>query len=119
LRNGLSDGVGFVVARSLAYLRTGHADRSLRLLDAAVGAASSDAELRLFRGRYRMDAHDCAGALEDFRVAEQSRSNDAITYASAAVAQMCMGDEAGARTSIERSLQLDPNQPVLRKILGQ
>jgi len=119
LKNGLSDGVGFLVARSVAYQRAGHADRSLRLLDAAVGVAPSDGELRLFRGRYRMDAHDCAGALADFRAAEQSRPNDAITYASAALAEMCTGDEAGARASIEHSLQLDPNQPMLRKILGQ
>ena len=118
MQNGLADAVTFIVTRSLAYQRDGRSERSLRLLDAAVGAAPSEAELRMFRGRYRMDAHDCAGALADFRVAEEARPNDALTYASAAVAQMCLGDEPGARASIERSLQLDPNQPMLRRMLG-
>jgi hypothetical protein len=30
---------------------------------------------------------------------------------------MCLGDDASARASIERSLQLDPNQPMLQKML--
>ena len=119
LQNGLNDAVSFVVARSLAYQRNGHADRSLHLLDAAVNASPSDAELRLFRGRYRLDAHDCAGALADFQAAEAARPNDAITYASAALAQMCLGDNDGARASIEHSLQLDPNQPMLRRMIGR
>ena len=118
LKNGLADAVSYVVTRSLAYQRNGHADRSLRLLDAAVDAAPSDGELRLFRGRYRIDAHDCSGALTDFQAAEQARPNDPLTWASAALAQLCLGDQAGARASIERSLQLDPNQPMLRQMLG-
>ena len=83
-----------------------------------LGTAPTDAELRLFRGRYRMDAHDCAGALADFRAAEQERPRDALTFASEAAAEMCLGHDTAARASIERSLQLDPNQPVLRKMLG-
>jgi Flp pilus assembly protein TadD len=71
----------------------------------------------MFRGRYRMDAHDCAGALDDFRAAQAGRPNDPLVYASTALAQMCLGDDAAARTSIERSLQLDPNQPMLQKML--
>ena len=31
--------------------------------------------------------------------------------------RLCLGDEAGARASIERSLQLDPNQPMLQQML--
>jgi Flp pilus assembly protein TadD len=119
LKNGLGDAASFVIARSLAYQRNGHADRSLHLLETAVSAASGDGALRLFRGRYRMDAHDCAGALTDFQAAEQARPNDPIAYASTAVAQLCLGDEAAARASIEHSLQLDPNQPMLRRMLAQ
>lgn len=119
LQNGLADATTYVVARSLAYQRKGRADRSLRLLDSAVSAAPNDAELRMFRGRYRMESRDCAGALSDFRSAEEARLNNALAYASAAIAQMCLGDEAGARASIERSLQIDPNQPMLRTMLGR
>ncbi|MEA2162614.1 MAG: hypothetical protein QOK37_741 [Thermoanaerobaculia bacterium] len=119
MQHGLGDGVKFIVTRALTYQRGGHADRSLRLLDSGVTAAPSESELRLFRGRYRMEAHDCAGALSDFRAAELARPNDAIVYASEAVAQLCLGDNAAARTSVEHSLQLDPNQPMLRQMLGQ
>jgi Flp pilus assembly protein TadD len=119
MQNGLADAVKFIVTRSLAYQRDGRGERNLRLLDAAVGSAPSEPELRMFRGRYRMDGHDCPGALADFRAAEHERPNDALIFASEAVAEMCLGDDASARASIERSLQLDPNQPMLRKMLGQ
>jgi Flp pilus assembly protein TadD len=117
LQNGMADAVGFVITRSITYEKQRRGDRSLRLLNAAVGVKTNEPELRMFRGRYRMDAHDCSGALEDFRAAEDGRPNDPLTYASAALAQMCLGDDTAARASIERSLQLDPNQPMLQKML--
>jgi len=119
MQNGLADAVTFIVTRALTYQRNGHVERSLRLLDIAVESAPSDPELKMFRGRYRMDAQDCAGALADFRAAEQARPTNALTFASEAAAEMCLGDNTAARADIERSLQLDPNQPVLRKLLGQ
>ncbi|HEY4642243.1 MAG TPA: tetratricopeptide repeat protein, partial [Thermoanaerobaculia bacterium] len=117
LQNGQADAVSFVITRSIAYEKQHLGDRSLRLLNAAVGVSANEPELRMFRGRYRMDAHDCAGALDDFRAAQVGRPNDPLAYASAALAQMCLGDGAAARASIERSLQLDPNQPMLQKML--
>jgi Flp pilus assembly protein TadD len=117
LRNGMADAVGFVITRSIAYEKQQHGDRSLRLLNGAVAVNANEPELRMFRGRYRMDAHDCVGALDDFRAAQAGHPNDPLTYASAALAQMCLGDDASARASIERSLQLDPNQPMLQKML--
>jgi Flp pilus assembly protein TadD len=117
LRNGMADAVSFVITRSIAYEKQQRGDRSLRLLNSAVAVNANEPELRMFRGRYRMDAHDCAGALDDFRAAQAGHPNDPLAYASAALAQMCLGDDAGARASIERSLQLDPNQPMLQKML--
>jgi Uncharacterized conserved protein len=117
LQNGLGDAVTFVVKRSIAYEAQHHEDRSLRLLNAAIAVAPADPELHMFRGRYRMDAHDCTAALDDFRSAQGAHPNDPLAYASAALAQICLGDNGAARTSIERSLELDPNQPVLRKML--
>jgi Flp pilus assembly protein TadD len=117
LRNGMADAVSFVITRSIAYEKQQRGDRSLRLLNAAVAVDANQPELRMFRGRYRMDARDCTGALDDFRAAQTGHPNDALAYASAALAQMCLGDDAGARASIERSLQLDPNQPMLQKML--
>src|SRR5437763_12907086 len=106
MRNGLADAVKFAVARTIAHNRTGRAARSFALIDAAVAAMPNDAELRLFRGRYRMDRKDCAGALEDFRVAEQS--NNAFAFASAGLAQMCLCDSAAAHESFGRAHALDP-----------
>ncbi len=119
LQHGLGDAVTYIVTRALAYQRNGRGERSLHLLDAAVGAAPSEPELRMFRGRFRMDAHDCRGALTDFQAADQQSPNNPVTFASEALAELCLGDDAGARASMERSLQLDPNQPLLRKMLGK
>jgi hypothetical protein len=110
--NGLTDAVTFTIKRSIVYEQGGHADRSLRLLDAAVTARPSEAELRMFRGRYRMEAHDCAGALDDFRAAIAARPENALAYAASGLAQACLGDEAGARASFARAHALDPNQPI-------
>ena len=66
----------------------------------------------MFRGRYRMEAHDCAGALEDFRNAIAARPENALAYAASGLAQACLGDEAGARASFARAHALDPNQPI-------
>src|SRR5204863_7571509 len=77
LQNGLADGAKDVIQRSLAYKN----ERSLALLEKAVMVAPNDPELRIFRGRYRMDHHDCNGALADFIAAEAS--NNALAFASA------------------------------------
>jgi tetratricopeptide (TPR) repeat protein len=103
LQNGLADGSKFVITRSIVYKN----DRSLPLLENAVAVSSNSPELRLFRGRYRLDRHDCNGALADFIVAEQS--NNALAFASAGLAQMCLGDNASARASFTRARELDPS----------
>ena len=110
--NGLADAVTFIIKRSIAYEQSGRGGRSLPLLDAAVTARPSEAELRMFRGRYRMEAHDCAGALDDFRTAIAARPENALAYAASGLAQACLGDEAGARASFARAHALDPNQPI-------
>jgi len=110
--NGLADAVTFIIKRSIAYEQSGRGGRSLHLLDAAVTARPAEPELRMFRGRYRMEAHDCAGALDDFRTAITARPENALAYAASGLAQACLGDEAGARASFARAHALDPNQPI-------
>jgi len=117
LSNGLPEGSRFVIARSIQYQRTGKRDRALRLLDEAIRVRNDEAELRLFRGRYRLERQDCRGALDDFENASRTRP-DAIGLASVGLARMCLGDTAGARSSFAQSLQLDPNQPMLRRYLS-
>ena len=114
---GLPDGTKYLIGRAIGYQRTGQADRALHLLNVAVQAQPGNADVLLFRGRYRVDAHECAGALEDFRKAEQLAPNDPAAFASEGLARMCLGDRARARSAFARSLQLDPNQPNVRDFL--
>ncbi len=114
LQNGLNDAARFVIVRSIAYQRSSRGDRSLRLLEQAVTALPDDGELRMFRGRYRMDRHECAGALDDFLATERQQPGNALAFASAGLAQMCKGDSDAARASFERARQLDPNMPLPR-----
>jgi Type I phosphodiesterase / nucleotide pyrophosphatase/Tetratricopeptide repeat len=109
----------FLVERAIEYQRAGDAPRSLRLLDAALAARQDEPEAWLFRGRYRVEAGDCRGALEDFRHATALAPSHAPAYASEGLAYLCLGYRAAARRSLARSLQLDPNQPRVKEFLGR
>jgi Flp pilus assembly protein TadD len=117
--HGLPEGRKYLIGRAIGYQRTGSAKRSLSLLEQAVAAKPDDVELRLFRGRYRIEAEDCAGALDDFRAAIALAPQNAVPYASAGIAEMCLGRTADARRSFTRSLAIDPNQPRLQAFLRE
>ena len=119
LQNGLPEAPAYVIERAIKYQRSGHLDRAASLLEGAVARHADDPELRMFRGRYRIEQKNCTGALEDFQTAERLRPNDAIAFASAGLAQICLGDRAGAEASIRQSLTINPNQPQLRRFLEQ
>ena len=116
-RTGCRKGPRFLIGRAIGYQRAGQADRSLKLVSAALEAQPTDAELWLFRGRYRIEAKDCAGAVADFQKAEQIAPRQASAYTSEGLAQMCAGNPAAARRAFDRSLELDPNQPKVREFL--
>jgi Flp pilus assembly protein TadD len=115
---GMPDGARTVIGRAIAYQRNGDAARSLRLMNAAVAANGRDAEVWLFRGRYRMDADDCRGALQDFDRAIALVPDNASAFGASGVARMCTGDRAGARRAFERALAIDPAQPKIREFLS-
>ena len=115
---GMPDGARTVIGRAIAYQRNGDAARSLRLMNAAVAANGRDPELWLFRGRYRIDANDCRGAIQDFDRAIAIAPDHAAAYGAAGVARLCAGDKAGARHAFERALALDPAQPKIREFLS-
>ena len=71
----------------------------------------------MFRGRYRVERGECAGAVDDFRQAARLTPDNAAVFASLGLAELCAGNSAGARTSFQKSLQLDPNQPKVREYL--
>jgi tetratricopeptide (TPR) repeat protein len=115
---GMPDGAKTLIGRAIAYQRNGDSARSLRLMDAAVAANGRDAELWLFRGRYRMDANDCRGAAQDFDRAIALTPDNAPAFGASGVARLCTGDRAGARRAFERPLEIDPAQPKIRDFLS-
>lgn len=117
--NGLPEGPKFLIGRAIGYQRAGTPARSLALLDRAVAARPEEREFWLFRGRYRVDARQCAGALDDFRHAAELDPEDPAVHASAALAALCLGDRATATEGLRRSLALEPNQPRVRAMLAE
>src|SRR5262249_44502323 len=93
LAAGLPDGLVQLVGRVGALRRAKDTGRALKLLDAALAVRPGEPELWLLRGRGRLDAQDCAGALEDFRKAAERKPDSALAHASAGLASLCLGDE--------------------------
>ncbi|MFL6262851.1 MAG: alkaline phosphatase family protein [Thermoanaerobaculia bacterium] len=119
LAAGLPDAVDYAMGRTVAYARGGEAERSLRLLDRALATRPREPRLHLLRGRYRLERHQCEKALDDFETAAGADPRNALAFASVGLAQLCVGDGDGAARSFHRSLQIDPNQPEIRRALGQ
>jgi tetratricopeptide (TPR) repeat protein len=117
--SGLPEGPERVIGRAIAYDRAGETSRSLALLDAAAAARPGDAGLLLFRGRYRLERQQCRDALADFERSAELDAANALTHASAGLARLCLGDPAGAARDLRRSLEIDPNQPEIRRALGE
>jgi Flp pilus assembly protein TadD len=115
--NGLPEGTKFLIGRAIGYQRNGQIDRSVSLLNQAVAAKATDPDVWLFRGRYRVERGECAGAVDDFRQAARLAPQNPAVYASQGLAELCAGNAAAARTSFQRSLQLDPDQPKVREYL--
>ena len=116
LAAGLPDGAANVGARATGQKRAGEAERSRRLLDGAL-AARDEPALRMLRGRDRIEARDCAGALADFDVAVSLSPGDALAHASRGLARLCLGEPERAARDFRRSLELDPDQPEIRRYL--
>ena len=114
---GLPDGVEAIVKRAIVCQRSGRIGSSESLLEAAVEALPGEAALWLFRGRYRLDREDCAGAKLDFEHATRLDPASAIAWASSGLTKLCLGDGKGASADFRRSLAIDPNQPQLRRSL--
>ena len=103
----------------MAYARGGESERALKLLEQALAAKPQDPRLHLLRGRYRLERHQCEKALDDFEAAAREDSKNALAFASVGLARLCIGDGEGAAASFHRSLAINPNQPEIRRALGQ
>jgi tetratricopeptide (TPR) repeat protein len=115
---GMPDGAKYVIGRAIAYQRNNDVARSLTLMNAAVAANARDAELWLFRGRYRTEGGDCRGAADDFQRAIALAPQSAAAYTASGLADLCLGDHAAARRALTKSLELDPAQSKVREYLS-
>ena len=86
-------------------------------MNSALAARPDDPELLLFRGRYRVESGDCRSGLNDFRRVTELAKTNAAAFASRGLAELCLGNQAAARESFRRSLELDPNQPKVQQYL--
>ena len=116
--NGLPEATKYTIERAIVYQRSGREGRSLQLLEKAVSSQPNDPELHMFRGRYRVESKDCSGALDDFRAAATIKPADPVPHAAAGVALLCLGRQNEAQLEFRQSLEIDPNQPKLRRLLG-
>lgn len=119
LAGGLPDGVERAAARAVDYGKKEHTDRALALLDRGLRAAPDAPALLLLRGRFLLSTQKCREAAADFSTALRRQPENAVAHASLGLARLCLGDAAGARRELERSLALDPNQPQVRQALAQ
>ncbi|HTQ79127.1 MAG TPA: alkaline phosphatase family protein [Thermoanaerobaculia bacterium] len=119
LEQGLPDAAERVLARAAADRGQGVPQRSLPLLDRALALRPERTDLRLARGRLRMEGEDCRGAAADFAAAEAAAPGLALAWGSEALARLCLGDRATAIRALERSLALDPQQPEVARTLAQ
>ena len=118
LSGGLAKGAELVVARAAERRNRGRLDRARDLLDAAVRALPESVELRLFRGRTRIEQGDCRGALADFAAAADSDASRPGSWAALATAHLCLGDRAAARRAFERAVALAPERAELQRALA-
>jgi tetratricopeptide (TPR) repeat protein len=119
LADGLGNGPGILAATADAHRRRGDEARARRLLDGAIERVPDAPELRLQRGRVRIEARDCAGALQDFEAARRAAPHLPVAHGLAGTALLCLGRPGEARQAFERSLALDPSQTRLRDALAR
>lgn len=117
LANGLPDGARIVLGRAIRYERTDALPRALALLDLAIAAKADEAELWLYRGRYRVQGRDCANAVVDLGRAAVLAPQNSDVFATAALAHLCAGDRTSAVASLRQALALAPGDARLRALL--
>jgi tetratricopeptide (TPR) repeat protein len=118
LEDGLGNGDRLVLSVARLHEKSGDHARAERLVAAAADRLPASPQLRLYRGRSRLEARDCRGALADFDVARKGLPQLALAHGLAGTALLCLGREAEARAAFARSLELDPDQPRLRAALA-
>jgi tetratricopeptide (TPR) repeat protein len=111
----------FLLARlDLAKLliQSGKASTAVSILDQSSAAEKNTAEYAYFRNMALMASGNVAEARKDLDVALGKSRSPAFLYQDAAL-RLQNKDLAGARKSLEASLQLIPNEPANLNLLGE
>lgn len=114
----LRDAAGAVDRAATDYEAAGQPDRSLGLLAEARRRFPAEARFAVHRVALLVKLGRCREALGDGREASTAFAADARVHAFCGLAAACVGERETARREMERSLQLDPNQPELRAALA-
>lgn len=124
VRNGYHDPEAAVYRRVASYTERREKDPKSRLqlvtfLRKAVDAFPESLRYRASLGKALFEAKECAASQTIFRdlTARNPRDTEALNLM--ALTSWCLGDLAGARDYFNRSLAVDPNQPVVRGGLGE
>lgn len=89
--------------------------REALAIDPAYASARQNLDdLLSARGVERLRNRDCARALADLH---DVKRESALLWASIAAAEGCVGNDAAAEAALRRSLELEPDQPELRRML--
>lgn len=118
LEEGSPGSVDALVSRTVAYARGGDSAHGLSLLDRALAAKPKEPRFLMLRGRYRLQRHQCEKALWDFENAARFAPKNATAHASVGLARLCIGDGDDAAQSFRKSLEIDPDQPEIRRALA-
>jgi Tfp pilus assembly protein PilF len=118
LEEGSPGSVDALVSRTVAYARGGDSAHGLSLLDRALAAKPKEPRFLMLRGRYRLQRHQCEKALWDFENAARFDPKNATAHASVGLARLCIGDGDDAAQAFRKSLEIDPDQPEIRRALA-
>lgn len=119
LEGDLPGSVDAIVSRTVAHVRSGDPAGGLALLDRALKAKPKEPRLLLLRGRYRLQRQQCEKALGDFESAVRFDPQNAAAHASVGLARLCIGDGEDAAQAFRKSLEIDPDQPEIRRTLAE
>lgn len=113
----LRDSVGAVDRAAGDYEAHGNPGRAAALLAEARRRFPGEARLAVHRLAVLVGLGRCAEATAEGREASETFSSDARVHAFLGLSAACAGDTATAKRALQRSLELDPNQPEIRQAL--
>jgi tetratricopeptide (TPR) repeat protein len=124
VRNGYHDPEAAVYRRVASYAERAEKDPKLhqqlvKLLRKTVEAYPDNLRYRASLGKALFEEKDCAGSQAIFRDLSAKNPRDTEALNLMALTSWCLGDLAGARDYLERSLAVDPNQPAIRGGLAE